>query len=224
MHSHLLPGLDDGVKTFEESAAVISAFQQMGYKKLITTPHVMRDIYRNTTPVITAKLEALREHLKNAGIDINVDAAAEYYLDEGVLHDVETNVPLLTFGAKHLLFETNFINEPFILKQFIFMAISHGYRPVLAHPERYMYLQENYDKAEDLLHRGVLFQVNLASLTGVYSRSAQRLAAHLIEKGFVHYLGSDCHHMDHALMIRDIWRNKYFEKALNLPLLNNSLE
>lgn len=224
MHSHLLPGLDDGVKTFEEAEAIIAQFKHLGFRKLITTPHIMQDTYRNTPEGIMRKLEELQHYLSGKEACLPIEAAAEYYLDEGLMQCLENEQPMLTFGDRYLLFETNFIAEPLYLKDFIFKATTQGYRPVLAHPERYVFLQNNPAKLEDLLNRGVLLQVNILSLTGYYSRSAQQTASWLIEEGWVHFLASDCHHIRQMELLEKALRSKYFQKALTLPLLNNSLQ
>lgn len=223
IHSHLLPALDDGVQTFDESLAVIVQFQKLGYKKLITTPHVMSDFYRNTNEGILERLQELNQHLTEHKIDIKIEAAAEYYLDETLFSKIENNVPLLTFGDKYLLFETNFMTEPLNLKEFIFAASTKGYRLVMAHPERYIYLQNNFEKAEDLLNRGVFFQLNIASISGHYSKSAQRLAFKLIDQQSIHFIGSDCHNLQHIKIAEETTTHKYFQKAISLPLLNNTL-
>lgn len=225
IHSHLLPGLDDGVQSFEQAEVIIERFRRLGYTRLITTPHIISDLYRNTPESILGKLAELRQYLQEKNIPMAIDAAAEYYLDEALFDMLRKNIPLLTFGTdlKYLLFETNFLNEPFTLKDFIFQATSQGYTLVMAHPERYAYLQNAMDKAEDLINRGVLFQVNISSLTGYYSKGAQVMATKLIDKGWVHFLGSDCHHLKHAQLMEDALRMKYFQKALSLPLLNNTL-
>ena len=223
IHSHLLPGLDDGVQTYEESEDIILHFQKIGYRKLITSPHVMSDTYRNTTERILARLAKLQNYLKNQHVEVEIEAAAEYYLDEHVFNMIEENQRMLTFGKNYLLFETNFLNEPFNLKDFIFLATTKGYRPILAHPERYAYIQGNLDKAKDLLDRGVLFQINISSITGHYSKIVQTTVNKLIDKGWVHLLGSDCHHYQHVKLVEEAQQMKYFQKALELPLLNNSL-
>ena len=223
VHSHLLPGLDDGVKSLEESIAVIVVFQKLGYTKLITTPHVMHDHYRNTPESIHASLATVRQHLQDRDIGVVLDAAAEYYLDEYLMQLLEADEKLLTFGDGYLLFETNFISEPLNLNEFIFAATTRGYKPVLAHPERYLYLHDNMDRMEDLINRGVLFQINMGSLVGIYSRKVQTLAGKLIDKGFVHLLGSDCHHLAHVELLDQARRTRSFEKALTLGLLNNNL-
>lgn len=223
MHSHLLPGLDDGVATFEDAGQIVRVFQRLGYTRLITTPHVMSDAYRNTPAGILSKLDELNSYLREKGILVSVTAAAEYYLDENLYRMIETDQPLLTFGEKYLLFETNFITEPFNLKEFIFLATTKGYKLILAHPERYHYLQNNFVKVQDLIDRGVLMQMNISSLTGYYSRPVQQTAFKLIDRGMIHWLASDCHHLQHANLIEKARSMRYFRKALLLPLLNNSL-
>lgn len=223
IHSHLLPNLDDGVESFEQAEDIVRQFVDLGYKKLITTPHVMQDAYRNTTAGIIDRLQELRTYLISKNITISIDAAAEYYLDEELMRKLNTDEPLLTFGKNLLLFETNFLSEPLILKEFIFLANTKGYQPVLAHPERYLYLQSAFDKAQDLFDRGVYFQLNINSISGHYSKSIQQTALKLIDNRMVHLLGSDCHHLQHILLVRDAQKLKAYRKALSLPLLNNSL-
>jgi tyrosine-protein phosphatase YwqE len=223
MHSHLLPNLDDGVRSFEQTEEIVRVFLDLGYTKLITTPHVMSDTYRNTTAGIQARLGELRTYLKSKNLDITIEAAAEYYLDEELVRKVEQGEPLLTFGHNYVLFETNFLTEPMNLKEFIFLASTKGYKLVLAHPERYLYLQQNMKKMEDLLTRGVLFQVNISSFTGYYSKMVQTTVNKMIDNKWIHLLGSDCHHIQHAKLIETALPMKYFQKALSFPLLNKTL-
>jgi tyrosine-protein phosphatase YwqE len=183
----------------------------------------MSDFYRNTTEVILTKRDEVNAWLTSKNINMPVQAAAEYYLDEDLLKKAEEHFPLLTLGDKYLLFETNFLTEPFQLKEFIFSITSQGYKPILAHPERYIYLQDNFEKVEDLLNRGIYFQLNLSSISGYYSKGAQRLAHKLIDKGWVHFLGSDCHNLQHIQRIEETVSLKYFQKAISLPILNNTL-
>jgi protein-tyrosine phosphatase len=223
IHSHLLPGLDDGVKTVEEALAIITAFQKLGYKKLYTTPHIMADAFPNSSQNIITQLDNLNTYLKSREVEMEVHAAAEYYLDESLIENLKNNVPLLAIGNRYLLFETNFISEPLNLKEFIFLATTKGYQLILAHPERYLYLQNRMDKIEDLFNRGVLFQLNISSLTAYYSKAAQYTAQKMIDRGWVHWLGSDCHHKVHIEILHEARKTKYFQKALTLPLLNNTL-
>ncbi len=221
IHSHLLTGLDDGVKSLEDALVIIRTFQELGYKKLITTPHIIQDYYRNTPALITQGLVDLNAYLDKQSIKFEIQAAAEYYLDEELIRKVESREALLTFGDHYILFETNMITEPYPLNDFIFKITSAGYRPVLAHPERYAYM--NLEKAEDLRDRGVLFQMNILSIIGYYSKPIQKMANKLIDQGWVDLLGSDCHHLEHVQLIEYARKNRSFQKALDLPLLNNTL-
>lgn len=221
MHSHLLAGIDDGVRSWEEAIQVIREFHRLGYRKLITTPHIMSDYYRNEPAGIKQKLTELQALLIQEGIDLKMEAAAEYYLDEELLRKIENKEPLLTFGGSYLLFETNFLTEPYQLKDFIFKVITQGYKPILAHPERYQYM--TMEKAEELKDRGVLLQVNIPSLVGFYSKPIQKLAEKLIEKKWVDLIGSDCHNIVHTQVLEEAIQHKNFRKVLDLPLLNNNL-
>lgn len=221
MHSHLLAALDDGVKSHEEAVDLIRQFYNLGYRKLITTPHIMSDYYRNEPEQIKLKLAELKDRVAKENIPMELEAAAEYYLDEELMKKIEAREQLLTFGNSYLLFETNFLNEPYQLKDFIFKAITQGYKPILAHPERYNYM--TLDKAEELRNRGVLLQINIPSIIGYYSNQIQRMAIKLIEKGWVDLLGSDCHNQLYMNLLETAIQNKYYRKAVDLPLLNNSL-
>lgn len=223
IHSHLLPGLDDGVQSLEQSEEILRLFIDLGYKKIITTPHVMADAYRNTYEGILKKLDELNQYLLSKHLSIEVKAAAEYYLDEQLMSLLQNDKPLLTFGDNYLLFETNFLTQPFNLNEFIFLAITKGYKPVLAHPERYLYLQNNFNQLQDLLERGVLFQINISSITGYYSKVIQAATYKMVDLKWVHMLGSDCHHLQHARLVQTAQQMKYYQKAISLPLLNNSL-
>lgn len=221
MHSHLLAALDDGVKNHAEALEIIRQFHQLGYRKLITTPHIMSDTYRNTPQTILSTLTELKSEISKAEIPVQVEAAAEYYLDETVLALLDSDSQLLTFSGSYFLFETNFYSEPFQLNDFIFKSIVKGYKPILAHPERYTYMTP--EKAEDLFHRGVLMQINSLSLIGFYGKPIQKLAQKMIDQKWVHALGSDCHNLLQAQLQPEIMQDKYYRKALDLPLLNNKL-
>lgn len=221
LHSHLLPSLDDGVKSFDESLAILRKFGALGYRKVITTPHINNEYYRNEPAQIESKLKELKELILQEGLSIEVLAAAEYYLDEDLIAKVNSKESLLTFSKNYLLFETNFLTEPYQLKEFIFQLITQGYKPVMAHPERYAYM--TLEKASELRDRGVLLQVNIPSMLGLYSKPIQHLAARLIDNKLVDLIGSDCHNLQHAISLEKAAENKIYRKALELPLLNNTL-
>ncbi len=223
LHSHLLPALDDGVQTADEALVVIRKLKALGYNKIITTPHIMSDTYQNTETGIRAACSQMQTLIRQNNLDVELRAAAEYYLDEHLLSRVKKEEPLLTFGNRLLLFELNFMVEPFILNEFIFALTSSGYVPVLAHPERYLYYQQQPEKLEDLLARGVLFQINLASVTGYYNKPAARLARLMIDNKWVHLAGSDCHNLLQAEAVEAALRSRHIYKLLSLPLMNHTL-
>ena len=221
MHSHLIPGIDDGVKTNEEAFDAIEQLMSLGYKKIITTPHIMTDYYGNTAESVSNAYQQFLPALTARGISIPFECAAEYYLDEKVHQAVLGKEKLLTFGDRYFLFETNAISEPLHLKEFIFSLTSQGFKPVLAHPERYQYM--TLEKAEDLRNRGVLLQINLLSLIGFYGPPMQKMAEKLIQHQWVDMLGTDCHNPDHTWLLKKVQDSKQYRKALDLPLLNYTL-
>ncbi len=223
IHSHLLPGLDDGVESFKEAEEVILYFKKLGYRKIITTPHVTSRKYRNTSAQILQRLSELKEYLGRKKCDIIIEAAAEYRLDDNFFDWINGDMPLLIFGNKFLLFEMPTSKMPGNVQEFIAFCASHEYIPVLAHPERCTYLQRDFLLAEHLLNQGVLFQINVNSLVTEYSMAAQQTAEKFIERGWVHFLGSDCHHLRHVKMMQELKRKESFGKALSLPLMNNLL-
>ena len=223
VHSHLIPGIDDGSSSMEESLELISTMSELGYQKIITTPHVMNDFYPNTTEDIRNRLRRLRTHVDAAGIDMEIEAAAEYYLDEHFMQMLENKEEMLTFGDNYLLFETSFLNEPAYLHEGIFQIISNGMKPVMAHPERYVFVQNRPEMLQDLIDRGLLLQINTISLSGYYSKAAKKLAELLIDERVVSFLGTDCHNKKHLEMMRVTIDQRYFDKALELDLLNNFL-
>ncbi|VAW27745.1 Capsular polysaccharide synthesis enzyme Cap8C; Manganese-dependent protein-tyrosine phosphatase [hydrothermal vent metagenome] len=223
IHSHLLPGLDDGVKTIEESIEVIEHLSSLGFKKLITTPHIMSDYYKNTPEIIKAKLLEVTQAVLNANIPIEIEAAAEYYLDENFYKLVTEGKELLTFGNNYVLFETSFTVEPLILKDVIFKLNSAGYTPVYAHPERYFYLQEKKELLNDLIDQGLLFQLNALSLVGYYSKQVQKMAEELINRNSIAFIGSDTHNMLQANFLQEAYSSKYAHKLNDSTLLNHTV-
>ena len=223
IHSHFIPGIDDGAKTIEDSIELISAMKVFGYRKVITTPHIMSDYYRNTPEIILGGLEKVRAALKENNIDIEVDAAAEYNVDADFPEKIEKK-ELLTFGDNYVLFELPFMEEPDVLKDVIWQMQSAGYKPVLAHVERYQFWHHQWDKFEDMINRGVLLQMNIGSLTGSYGPEVQQIAEKLIDNDMISLLGSDCHHMGHVAMIDSARTKEYIHKIVNNPkLLNKQL-
>lgn len=228
MHSHLLPGLDDGAETIAHSLDLLRELRAGGFRKLVMTPHIMGDFYKNTPEGIRAALELLREAAIAADLgDVELECAAEYYLDEFLGRKLADGTEMLSFGGekRYLLFETSYMNEPLNFNEIVFELKAQGFRPVLAHPERYTYLYGRFSELEKM-HResGVLFQINLNSLAGYYSGTAQKVAEQLVDGGMVDFVGTDTHHLRHMdTLLRKTARSPYFNKLLQMPLLNKTL-
>jgi len=198
MHSHLLPGIDDGSPDVEHSVQLKKGLEDLGYQQFIATPHIMWDIYRNTSSTIHEALEKLRAEDKSQ----NIGAAAEYFLDEHFNSMIEKDEGLLALDDKKVLVEFSFVAAPMDLKEQLFNLQIKGYQPVLAHPERYTYFSGNKRVFEEFKSMGCLFQLNLLSLTGYYGKIPQELAHWLVAKNFIDLVGTDLHHDRHLEALR----------------------
>ncbi len=223
IHSHLLPGLDDGVKSEDESLYILRSLEKIGYKKVITTPHVMNEYYPNNPSKIHARLEEIRNLIRKNNLDITLEAAAEYYLDETLMAKLSDQETLLTFGNNYLLFETSFLNKPAFLEDAIFNMHTNGYQPVLAHPERYGYLHGDESLVEQLKGMNVLFQMNVLSLTGYYSSEIKRMARYLLKENTIDLIGTDCHNAHQVEVIVKSLNTKNLKCLEGKSFLNPTL-
>ena len=221
-HSHLLPGIDDGCQTMEETLDNIEELKKQGIKRIITTPHIFNELYPNTPEIIRGKLNEVRKALRENKIDVEIEATAEYYLDEWFIKNYKT-MELLTIKGKYLLVETNYIDRPYFLEQILFDLQTSGYRVIFAHPERYNYLIQDFRQFHELFDTGILFQCNLLSFTGYYSPRVQKAAEYLLKHKMIHMVGSDTHKMRHTATITKFKQSKEYRNLLRLNLLNNSL-
>ncbi|MCH3884636.1 tyrosine-protein phosphatase [Tenacibaculum aquimarinum] len=220
IHSHLLPGIDDGAKNLDDSIELISKMSSYGIRNFITTPHVLGDIYPNSTNVILQKLEEVKVELKKRNMNsISISVAAEYMLDNEFFMRLKNN-DILTLKGNYILVEMSFFNEPFNLSDILFEIQLKGYRPVLAHPERYGFYHNNFEAFYKLKKAGVLFQLNLLSLTEHYGRSVQKTANKLINENLYDFVGTDTHHKNHLKLLEKIGTKKVKEKIFHL-LENN---
>lgn len=223
MHSHLIPGIDDGVKSLDESISLIREFHELGYERVITTPHIMGDFYKNTPEIINKGLDEVRKRIEQENIPVKIEAAAEYYLDEFFIQDIESKKKLMTFGDNLILFELPYLNRPIQLEQTIFNLLSSGYKPILAHPERYQYFQGKEEKLREIKEKGLYFQINLNSLTGYYSKGAKKTAEYLIKNEMVEFLGSDAHNLNHLKILDESLRSGLLSKIPEETILNNQI-
>lgn len=221
MHSHVLPGIDDGAQNPQESIFLIKRLMDLGIKKIIATPHIMVDYYRNTPETINDALALLKAELIKEKIDIEVQAAAEHYFDETFEARVNEQ-KLMTIGDNYVLFEFSFINQPPNAIPVIQKLRDLGYKPILAHPERYPYL--DLEQFKTLHNWGVDFQLNTISLTGYYGKESKKLAEELIDNQLIDFISSDMHHPRHAEALKNALRMPYLEKVMfDYPLKNSLL-
>lgn len=222
MHSHLLPGIDDGAGNLETSLELIRGLKSLGYKKLITTPHIFWELYPNTPEIIAESLGWLRKAIQEDGIDMDVQAAAEYYIDEHFEAELRKKTPLLTVSSNRVLVEFSMVTAPMDLQQVLFeMQIQH-YQPIIAHPERYVYLSARKDFFDELKDAGCLFQLNLLSLTGYYGKGVQELAEYLCKKEYYDFAGTDLHHERHLHMLKKLASNATFARLRDSGMLKNA--
>lgn len=223
IHSHLVPAIDDGIQSVEEGLEILRQMEALGYEKVITTPHTMPGSFDNTPEIILGGLEKMQKAVAEAGINIKMEAATEYYLDENFMEKLESDEPIMTFGNNYVLFETSFINAPPFLKEATFLLSIKGYKSVYAHPERYLYLMEDKRLLEEMVDREVIFQLNVVSLAGAYGKPVQKFAERLVDMGAIGMVGTDCHNMGHIDALKKAVQTKHYKKLMQSDLLNNSL-
>ncbi len=214
LHCRILPGFNDGPETLEQSVALIRQLHKTGFRRLIATPHVMRGFYAPSPDQVRVVTVQVRQAIQAEGIEISIVPAAEYYVDEGLLTTLRSRGDLLLFSPSRstpeslLLVETSLITIPDAWIELIELLTNRGLVPVLAHAERYVYLQRNRDLAFFLRRQGVKFQIDLPSLMGRNGTNPQHLAEWFIEQDLVSYIGSNAQSENH---LRDV------KQALTLP-------
>ncbi|WP_242692095.1 tyrosine-protein phosphatase [Aridibaculum aurantiacum] len=226
MHSHLLPGLDDGVKEMETSIAYIRQLHELGYSKLICTPHILSDIYPNSRQTILPKLYALREELAKANIPVKVEAAAEYMMDHEFAELVERSKKedLLTISNQYILVEMSYLAASPHVEQIIFNLRMLGLQPILAHPERYNYYHHNFEQYERFKELGCKLQLNLLSLSGGYGPHVKKTGEKLLKNGLIDFVGTDMHHEMHMKMLQKLASTKdFYELMEGHEMLNKRL-
>jgi len=224
MHSHLIPGIDDGLKTVEETVAYVKELQALGYKKLICTPHILSGVHDNTPETITAAYEIAKKALADEGVSVVLEFAAEYMIDEYFEKHIKSSDKLLTFGDNNILIEMSYLAMPYNLYEVIFELQMRGYNPILAHPERYSFFHGNFEKYEELRDRGIPFQLNMLSLSGYYGKEIKKISEKLINKKMVEFIGTDMHHTNHLNATKAFVATKeFYDLVKDIPLMNKSL-
>lgn len=222
MHSHLLPGIDDGSGNMATSLELIRGLHSLGYRKLITTPHIFWELYPNTPEIIAEKLDWLQKTLQEEGIEIELKAAAEYFIDEHFEEALRSKKPFLPISANKVLVEFSMVTAPMDLQHVLFEMQIQQYQPIIAHPERYVYLAGRKEFFDELKEAGCLFQLNLLSLVGYYGKGVQELAEYLCKKNYYDFAGTDLHHERHIMALRKVASNATLARLREAGVLKNA--
>lgn len=197
IHSHLLPGIDDGSKDNEDTLGLVKSLRSYGFSQFITTPHILTGVWNNTPGNIQETERQTTSLLVQNGLEMPFKAAAEYLMDDVFLKLIATE-PLLTLKDNYVLVEMSYLNPPIQLYDIIFELRLKDYIPVLAHPERYLFYHGKMDDYKKLKTAGCLFQLNLLSVTGYYGKGVLMAAKELLDAGMIDHTGSDVHHQRHV--------------------------
>ena len=224
MHSHLLPGIDDGAPDIETSILLIKGLMELGYTKLITTPHIYPDLYPNTRDTILNAHELLVRQLEQEKLDSPVIPAAEYFIDEMFQERIRNKEQFLTIEGNKVLVEISFVGPPSDLSYVLFDMVTSGYQPIIAHPERYAYYHHQPDIYHTFKDKGCLLQVNMLSLLGYYGREIRETAIYLVKNGLVDLVGTDLHHARHLSALQTTESVNEIQSILkHCQLINSSL-
>lgn len=224
MHCHLVPKVDDGSKCIEESVECMKALASVGYKKMILTPHFQTPRFENDEDDIVRRYEEMKRQAADMGVEIDIcGIGGEYRIDSGFAKRLE-NPRFLQIGGKYVLVEFSLHQQMMGCDEMIFDMQMKGYEVILAHPERYPYLNVGGSRMEQLKNQGVFFQVNVLSLGGFYGEEAKRRAFEMVEGELVEFLGTDTHNSMYAQALIDLTHNRKVEKLLmNHEFLNKTL-
>lgn len=217
MHSHLIPGVDDGAKDLSDSIALIRGLKELGFTNLYTTPHTLEDIHPNTKEILTAGRDQLIGLLPDG---ITLTLSSEYNLDQHFLNQLEMG-SVLPLPGNRLLVEFSQIVKPQNLEENIFELGIKGYQIILAHPERYLFFHNNFNYYKRLRDLGVELQVNALSLTNHYGDHIKKIAEKLIEKDMIEFIGTDLHHLKHLERLKEVPGTKHFARLIDSGLLKN---
>jgi tyrosine-protein phosphatase YwqE len=223
IHSHLLPGIDDGAPDLATSLELLKGLADLGYKKVVTTPHVFWEMYPNTSEIIGEKEQLLKSAAAEAGIEVAFSAAAEYFIDGHFAQQLADKKPLRTVHDNMVLVEFSMLTAPMDLQDVLFQMQLQGYQPLIAHPERYTYLSHRPAFFDELKNSGCLFQLNLLSLTPHYGTSVQALAEYLLKQNLYDYAGTDLHRDKHLQALKTLAASPMYARLKNSTQLKNHL-
>jgi len=213
IHSHILPGIDDGSKSLENTYSLVNSLKEIGFNQFMGTPHIIKHVWENTRSSIEQAQKIVLDGYKQNAENIDLRIAAEYMMEESFVKLFKSE-KLLTLKDNYVLVEMSYLNPPIQLYDIIFELQVAGYKPVLAHPERYVFYHHNFEEYLKLKKAGCLFQLNLLSSVGYYGKHETETAQKLLDKGMIDFVGSDVHHQKHI----DSFQKKILLKN-SIPLI-----
>ncbi|TKC13056.1 histidinol phosphatase [Pedobacter polaris] len=220
MHSHILPAIDDGAQDVASGLQFVKALENLGFNKLICTPHIYKDLYPNTKETIATAQQQLQKAMDKDGVQLTLGAAAEYMLDQ----DFGKDDDLCTIEGKYLLVEMSYLNESPNISQTLFDIQIKGVQPILAHPERYTFYFKDKSRLKRFKEKGCLLQLNLLSILGYYGKEVKLLAEALLKENLYDFAGTDLHHEKHlATLTEAVQSGRLFELLGQFQFKNKQL-
>lgn len=222
IHNHLIPGIDDGAKSAEESVLLIQEMQTLGITNFICTPHTMNEYYPNTPETINNAKGILLRYIKENNIGIgSLKSSSEYMMDVNFIELLKSN-SIVPLNKEYILVEMSYLQPPINLEEILFEISNSGYKAVLAHPERYNYLHNKYSYYEKLKKLGCFFQLNMLSLSAHYGSSVKNTTLKLLKDGFYDFIGSDTHHINHLKLLKSLKISTSNQKKLESLVYNTN--
>ncbi len=226
MHNHLLPGVDDGSKSIEMTMSCIRTMWEVGYKKIYVTPHFQFPRFPNDEEDIKQRYLEMCKVIRGEGIEMElIGVGGEYRIDDSFEQRANKNRFLTIGKEEYVLLELSLHHPRMGFEQTIYDLQMQDREVILAHPERYVYLDNNSKQLEKLKDQGVLFQCNVLSLSGFYGREAKRKALDMIDRGWIDFLGTDMHNEVYAKALRDATKSRTLWKVLEkYEFMNSRME
>lgn len=220
IHSHILPGIDDGSPDLATSLRFVKSLQELGFDELIATPHIYQELYPNTNETIFNAKDLLQQEMDKANVSLKLSAGAEYMVDQ----DFTLDQHLCPLDQKYLLIEMSYLSESPSISQTIFDVEIKGYRPILAHPERYTFYFKDKSRLKRFKEKGCLLQLNLLSVVGYYGKEVKHLAESLLKENMYDLAGTDLHHDKHLGILTEVVQSgKLFELIGNYDFKNQEI-
>lgn len=212
IHCHLLPGIDDGAKDIDTSVELIRRYKAFGLQGAIATPHILKGAYPNTEATIKEAYDELISALELNNIEFDLHYAAEHMLDEEVAKMIDEQ-RMLSLTENYVLIEMSYAQKPVSLNNTLFNIAMKGYKPILAHPERYVFFH-SMDQYRELKKRSCLFQLNVLSLSDHYGSEVKKKSFSMLKEGMYDFLGTDTHHQKHLDLLNDLMVKSKYQKEL----------